>query len=516
MRADTILINAVMPGDPLRPPTQEVAVAGGRVLGVGKGLAADRDMASGAQIVDCCGGAVLPGFVDAHLHFFSFVDSLLAADLRPQNGVQSIADIQSALRRKADRIPPGQWLRGRGYDDFRLNGRRHPNRLDLDAAVPNHPVKLTHRSLHAHVLNSLALKLLGIDRNTQDPPGGMIDRDPVTGDPTGILYEMGEMLARRVPRWTAKTFEGGVKRAAQELAASGITAFLDASPTVDSSRPDLFREYKAKRLVAQRVAMMMGPGALAELGRRDSASGNDDEVAIWGIKVILDRTTGALRPGRDELADTVQKVHEFGWPVAIHAVEEETVEAALSAFETVPSVARGSRKTGDRIEHGSVCPPHLARRMAALGISVTTQPSFIHFHGDRYLESVHPEQLPHLYPLATLIRGGVAVAGSSDCPLVPPSPLMGIYSAVTRRARSGAVVSPGQEIPVKDAVAMYTTSAARAVGLDFYTTSLATGQAADLVVLSDDPLAVPPDSLKHIEVRLTMIAGEIVWRSASL
>ncbi|OGA02306.1 MAG: hypothetical protein A3H35_04375 [Betaproteobacteria bacterium RIFCSPLOWO2_02_FULL_62_17] len=513
MKAELILTNARIAKT---DGATEIAVGRGRVIAVGRGLIGGCEPVRGAQILDCRGGTVMPGFIDAHLHFISFADSLLSVDLRPRTGIRSIEGIQAALRRQAEATPRGEWLKAKGYDEFRLVERRHPTRWDLDEAAPHHPVRLSHRSLHAHVLNSLALKFLGIDLGTPDPAGGMIERDLTTGEPTGLLYEMGDVLARRVPRWPTHTFERAVKQAGQELAECGITTFLDASPTIDPARRKVLQDYKARGLIRQRVSMMMGREALPELGPRSSFASEHDGVAVWGIKAILDRTTGTPRPCREELIETIQTAHRSGWPVAIHAVEEETLEAALDAFEAVLGTGPSTAEPAHRIEHGSVCPPYLARRIAALGITVATQPSFIHYHGSRYLASIPAEQHPYLYPLASWLRSGVHVAGSSDCPLVPPSPLMGIHAAVNRSAKNGDVVSPGEEISVDEAISMYTISAARTLGLPSVSASLAPGQAADLVVLSHDPASVAADELQDIKVRLTMIGGETVWRAADL
>jgi predicted amidohydrolase YtcJ len=299
----------------------------------------------------------------------------------------------------------------------------------------------------------------------------------------------------------------------------GITAFVDASPTNDTSRRKLFLTYMAKGLIPQRVVMMMGREAISELDPRDASplEQPDAGVAVWGMKLILDRTTGSLHPSQTELNEIVLEAQGRGWPVAIHAVEEETIQAALEALEA--AIAHRPPNLRLHIEHGSVCPPHLARRMAALGVTVTTQPSFLYYFGERYLRSVKPEQLPHLYPLGTWLRSGVPVAGSSDCPMVPPAPLVGICAAANRQAENGEIVSagqPDQRLSVEDAIALYTTSASRAAGLASVTGSLAPGKDADLVLLSRNPCCGPPEKIKEIEVRLTMARGKIVWTPTRL
>ena len=513
--ADVIFINAeVVTCAPGQPSAREIAVGKGRVLRLGHDLANDQGLASGARIIDCGGETILPGFIDAHLHFLSYVDTLLSVSLRPSSGIRSISDIQAAIRREAQHLPPGEWIKGKGYNEFYLTEKRHPTRHDLDAAASDHPVKLTHRSRHAHVLNTRALELLGIDRYTPDLPGGLIERDLESGDPNGLLYEMGEFLAQRIPQWEPERFEEAVGLAAHNLASVGITSFVDASVTNNESRRTLLQSYRDKGLIPQRVVMMMGREALRNPGRKVSAgSGRSGAtIPVWGMKLVIDRTTGTIRPDRKELVEILSEARTLGWPVAMHAVEEETLEAALEALEAV--VADNSSVCAHRIEHGSVCPPRLAARLAALGVTVVTQPSFVYYFGERYLAMVDPEKQPHLYPLGTWLQHGIPMGGSSDCPLVPPSPLMGMYAAATRRAENGELVGADQKIQVEAAVALYTSGAARACGLESAAGSLEPGKSADLVLLSSNPLTTAPDQIKDIEVRLTMTGGKIVWEAS--
>jgi predicted amidohydrolase YtcJ len=196
--------------------------------------------------------------------------------------------------------------------------------------------------------------------------------------------------------------------------------------------------------------------------------------------------------------------------VAIHAVERPAIESACNAIEFAAERVPGASGR-DRIEHCAVCGPALARRIAKLGIAIVTQPAFLYFHGDRYLETVPQKDLPDLYPLKTLIDNGVSVAASSDSPVDPPSPLIGIYSAVTRRAKTGALVSGEQAISPWVALRMHCRDAARAVLDGDARGTIAPGMAADLAVLSDDPTGVAPESIKDIMVKMTIVGGEIAW-----
>jgi predicted amidohydrolase YtcJ len=233
-------------------------------------------------------------------------------------------------------------------------------------------------------------------------------------------------------------------------------------------------------------------------------------VRISGVKIVIDESTGTMQPVQKELDDFCLKVHAAGMQIAIHAIEESAVEAACSAIErTLQKLPRVDHR--HRIEHCSVCPPHLVQRFRKAGICVVTQPSFIHFSGDRYLETVPPEQLRYLYPIGTLARNGVRVAFSSDFPVTQPAPLIGIHAAVTRTTPAGRVVGETESVEPLEALQMHTQLAATVCFEEAEKGSLAPGQLADLVVLSKNPTRVAPNNIKDIAVELTIIDGQITW-----
>ncbi|MCX5908724.1 MAG: amidohydrolase family protein, partial [Deltaproteobacteria bacterium] len=389
--------------------------------------------------------------------------------------------------------------------------KRHPSRWNVDQATLLHPVKLTHRSGHAHVLNSLALKLLNISSETPDPPGGLIDRDCQTGEPTGLLYAMGNFLARRVPPLEHRELERGIKLANQELLSHGITSLQDASPRNGIDRWRLFTQWKKEGLLQPRIGMMLGIEALDGLQKQGfSGSMSASQLRLGGVKILVHETTGQLSPSQEDLNQMVLKIHQSGLQAALHAVEESTIEASCSAVEF--ALHRSPRNDHrHRIEHCSVCPPSLAKRLAALGIMVVTQPSFIYYNGDRYLRAVPDGQRSYLYPLATLLKNGVQVASSSDSPIVPINPLIGVYAASSRMAETGEVLSAEEKITALEALRMGTVYAARSNFEEKMKGSIIPGQFADLVVLSEDPTKVPTLEIRDIKVEMTILDGEVVW-----
>lgn len=509
---DLVLTNAnVITLNPQRPKAGGVIIAKGRIRSLQPADAVTLRRGAGVRIIDCRGKTLLPGFIDGHFHLHGLAESLVSLDLGPGSRLRCISDIQSKIRKFAGRVPRGGWIRAKGYNEFYLAEKRHPNRWDLDAAVADHPVKLTHRSGHAHVLNSRALELIGVSKTTPDPPRGMIERDLATGEPTGLLFEMGDFLAKRIPFLQTQELEEGIRTADQKLLSLGITSIQDASAGNDARRWNLFCSWKQRGLLKTRISMMLGPEGFGQRGAAGFAtSPSPDQLRLNGVKIILDETTGRLIPSQDELNRLVLKIHRAGTQVAIHAIEENAVQSACRAIGfALKKIPRPDHR--HRIEHCSVCPPFLSKQLAALGVMVVTQPAFVYFHGDRYLQTVAAEQLPNLYPIATLFKEGVMVAGSSDCPIVPPDPLIGIYSATARRSSTGRPVSANEGIGCLVALQMYTQSAALAGFEEMHKGSIAPGKLADLVLLNGDPLKLPVDEIKDLEVEMTVLDGKIVW-----
>ncbi len=514
-KPDLILTNGgVITLDPARPRARTVGIRAGRIVFV----SSDDCRAAawpGAEVIDCGGRTILPGFSDAHCHLAAYAQSLVTLNLEPRSGIKSLGDIGEALRRHSLTLPEGTWLRGRGYDEFHLAEKRHPTRWDLDRAAPLHPVKLAHRTGRAHVLNSLALGRLGITPTTPDPPEGFMERDYRTGEPTGLLYGMGGYLSAGIPPLSDAELRPGVVKANENLLAAGITSLQDASAGNGRQEWQTFSGWKKEGLLRPRLRMILGFKSLADYGEGAfSSSLPGEELAAGGVKIMIDETTGRLLPEQRDLDAMVLTIHRRGLQAVLHALEESAIEAACAAVEyALKRQPRPGHR--HRIEHCAVCPPALAGRLAAAGIMAVTQPAFLYYHGERYLKTVPPAQAAHLYPLATLFRQGVRVAGSSDFPVAPTYPLLGIYGAVTRRAETGETVLSPEGISPEQALLLYTTHAAWSAFAEADRGSVMPGKLADLVVVSDDPTRVAGEEIKDIRVLMTIINGQVVWEAES-
>ena len=497
---------------PDHPRADTLAIKNGRILAVGAKDKLKGFITSRTEIIDLNGRTVLPGLIDAHLHLRALAESLATLNISPERGISSIAHIQERVYQESLKYPPGTWIRAGGFDETYLAEQRDPNRWDLDAAAPHHPVKLTHRSGYAHVLNSRALEQIKVNIETPDPKEGLIERDLETGEPTGVFYGLGDFLSQLIPSLNNDQLERGVKLANQELVKAGITGFQDASSRNDLERWRSFERWQMDGSINSRVVMMLGLKGFEEYQSHPFPLTTDqNRLKPGGVKIVINETTGKLFPTREDLKGIVLSIHRAGLQAIIHAIEETAVEVACTAI----GYAQGVFPRADhrhRIEHGSVCPPDLAKRIASLGAMVVSNPAFIYFSGERYLKTVISSQLKYLYPFSTLIKNGVYTAAGSDAPIAPVNPLAGIYAAVTRRAKNGMIVSEKERIGVYEAISMYTVMAARSSFDEHQKGVIAPGKLADLVVLSDNPFTVPEERIKEIGVVMTIIGGKIIYR----
>jgi predicted amidohydrolase YtcJ len=325
---------------------------------------------------------------------------------------------------------------------------------------------------------------------------------------------MGDFLSRKIPPLENHQLDQGMKIANDELLSMGITSVQDASSHNGIEQWKMFHRWKEKGFLKPRVAMMPGTESFSTYRKQDFETQTDkSQLCLGGVKIIIDETTGHLRPAQSELNEMVLRIHQAGFQACLHAVEEKTVEAACSAIEyALQKLPKSDHR--HRIEHCSVCSPSSAKKLAALGIIVVTQPSFIYYSGDRYLRTVPAEELKHLYPIRTLLKSGVKVAASSDCPIAPANPLMGIYAACSRMTETGEAVLSEEKITPEEALRMYGENTARSTFDEGMKGSISPGKIADLVVLNGDPTKVPIEELRGVEVEMTIIDGEIVWEKS--
>lgn len=510
--ADLVLLGAkVITNWRVLPRAEAIAVRNGSILAVG----CDREIATMAgrhtDVVHCHGRSVTPGFHDAHIHLLACANRRLSVDCSPA-AVRSIHMLQQVIRERAQSVPPGNWIRAGDYDEFYLAERRHPTRWDLDAAAPDHPVKLQHRSHHACVFNTAALHLLGIHTGNSSHHSQVVERDPLTREPTGLVYEYSSGAAEDVvPPVDEGDLRIALDQVLQELLIHGITSVQDASYRNGLPEWNRFREVRSEDTLRPRIRFMVGMPHLGDFVERGMGPGfGDERLSVGGVKIMLTETGESFHPSPETLFEQVWQAHRNGYQVSIHAVEESTICVAIEALAAAMSRHQGQ---SHRIEHCSVLPPPLLDRLSELRIGVTTNPGFLYHSGDRYLEEVEPHVRGWLYPIRSLLNKRVTVAAGSDAPVSSQNPLEGVYAAVTRLSRAGQVVGEAEKVTVEEALSLYTLGAAM-VGLQEHRMgSIEPGKLADLVVLSTDLTAVDPGDIKDVEVDTTIIGGKVAfWR----
>jgi predicted amidohydrolase YtcJ len=395
----------------------DVRVRGARVHEVAPGLRAS----PGEQVVDGAGGALLPGLHDHHVHLAAVAAAAASVPLGPP-AVRSPGEFDRAVGRAHAAAPDGVWLRGVGQDDA-ASGPVDRHRLDVFA--PGRPVRVQHASGHRWVLSSTALDLLGLR-------GGDGVEAGEDGQPTGRVFGRDAAL-RGLPLMPPPDL-AAVGAALLRL---GVTSVSDLTATSSQADLDLLGAAVREGLLPQAVYVSGGPAL---------ARHRVDGVEPGPVKLVL---ADHDLPGLDDLREDVRTARAAGRTVAVHTVTRASATLALAALAAEGAVP------GDRIEHGSMLPSELMAWVASLGLTVVTQPSFVGLRGDTYLDDVDPDDVPHLYPVRSLLAAGVRTAFSSDAPFGDLDPWRGIRDAVARRTPSGRVVGAGECLDAGTALAAY-------------------------------------------------------------
>jgi len=527
MQANLILYNGdIYTMDAATPRAQAVAITGNQVLAVGSDAQMRALLAPKGEAVDLRGRAIVPGFTDCHLHFMSYGLSLKQIDLAE---VPTLEEALARVAARAAETPAGHWLQGRGWDHSLWEGGAFPTRGDLDRVAPEHPVFLERKCGHAGWANSRALELAGITAETPDPPGGMIERYPTTGQPTGILKENALDLVSRL------LAEPSVEEAADAIKAGMANAHKQGLVGVHTMEgATTFRAFQQLRAAGElklRVLMQIPEGNLDAAIQSGLQSGfGDERLRIGGVKIFSDGALGAhtaymLAPYADKpddygipvataehLREAVGKASRAGVAAFVHAIGDRANREVLDAVEASRQAGEGLHLR-HRIEHVQILHPDDVPRLAKLGVIASMQP--IHATQDMLLADAHwGARCAGAYAWRSLLDTGAALAFGSDSPVEDLNVMKGIHAAVTRRRADGSPDPDGwypeQRLTVAEAVYAYTAGAAYASGEEAIKGTLSPGKLADLAVLSQDIFAIEPMAILETEVMATMFGGELV------
>ena len=522
MPADLALINGnIITINPSKPQAQAVAIKDNRIVKVGTNREIKALIKKGTKVIDLNGKTVVPGLIDTHIHMAGFGKALTEINLR---GVQSIKKMQNKLKERVEKTEEEEWILGRGWDQDRLKDKRYPTRWDLDKVSPNNPVVLTRVCGHICAVNTRALKKAGITEETTPPPGGEIDKDSKTDEPTGILRENAMDLVHDVKPGIS---EPQLMKACRLACRKAVEAGLTSVHWIINSEAEIrtIQKLRAQKKLPLRVYILIPVGFLDHLiGLGLSTGFGGDMVRIGGVKIFADGSLGARTAAlhasysddpstkgmmlyrEEKLEELIMKAHRAGLQLAIHAIGDQAVDVVLTALEeTLKEIPREDHR--HRVEHASVLSETLIRRMKKLGVIASVQPHFV--VSDFWVaDRLGPKRARWTYPFKTLIGEGVPTVGGSDCPVEPIRPLLGIQAAVSRKS------FPEEQISVDKALRMYTIDAAFASFEEDAKGSIEAGKLADLVVLSRDPRRLPLDEIKNIVVEMTFVGGRMVQGSS--
>ena len=522
MWADLVLMDGnIITMDSSQPSAEAVAVTKNRIVKVGTNEEISRWIGKDTKIINLRGRTVVPGLIDSHIHVGDFGKFLMWIDLKDVN---SIEEMQQRIRERAQKIPEGRWLIGSGWDQARFVEKRYPSFRDLDEASPDNPIVLYHECGRVCVVNSKALELAGVTKGTRSPSGGKIEKDAETGEPTGILRENAtDLVWKKIPEPSEAEIMEGASLACKKIVEAGVTSihWIVASSTEIS----IIQKLRADNKLPLRVYIIAPANILDQITSSDSLLGSDNTDSNLGVKVFVDgslaartaalrepysdnlQTRGQLLYSQEELDALVVKVHKAKFRLVMHAMGDQAIDMTLTAIEK--ALVEAPRKNHRyRIEHASVLNKEFIQRIKKLGIIVSVQPKVVisDFSVWSAVDRLGSERARWLYPLKTLINEGIRVAGGSDCPMEPLSPLLGIQAAVTRE------FFPEERITVDEALRMYTVNAAYASSEENLKGSIKEGKLADLTVLSGDPRKTPPSKISDINVDMTIVGGKVVYQ----
>jgi hypothetical protein len=505
---------------------QAIAITNGKIVAIGTDSDILRLASSTTKKIDIGGKTITPGFIDAHSHpAYSGRAHLRNVDC----DLRSLEAIKDAIKTRVDNTPKNDWVSGFKYDDTKTKEGRYINRYDLDEVSPNHPVIITHRGGHTAYVNSMALKLAGINKDTPDPEGGMIIRGD-DGEPTGLLQETATYLVENlVPNeFTAKDNQEGVKLISEMMAKSGVTSVTDAYGNQEFLKA-YNAAYEADEL-SLRINSMIGYFEIDDMIEKGIKTGDgNDWVRIGGMKLTCDgsiseRTArlsqsyvgrpndfGIIVMDEEELYEYAIKAHKADWQIGIHANGDVGIDKSMNVFERIQK-EHPRNDPRFRLEHCTVINNDLIRRMKALNVIPNPFSTYVYFHGEKMV-AYGKERLEHMFAVKSFLDAGINVTQTSDYPPGPYEPMMAIQSSVTRTDMSGTVWGPSQRVSVEQAIKVGTINGAYASYDEGKKGSLELGKFADLVVLDEDPTQVDPNTIIDIKIQRTMVNGKWVYES---
>lgn len=522
--------------DPSKPRAEAMALVGGKIVAVGKNEGIKALACDQTEMHDLQGQVVVPGFNDSHMHLINLGQSMDGVDLTK---ARSVADMISLGQDFVAENPSHAWILGRGFNDETFDQKVLPTRFDLDQISQDKPVFFTRVCGHIAIASAKALELAGIDANMQDPPGGSVDRDPETGQSTGVLRENAiDLIRRLIPSPSVDDLKRVIRMASHKAASLGLTTVqsndLHGTRTL-INRLEAYRQLSESGELPIRVELQSTMPTIDELKTylevKKIHPKLGSHVTLGPLKLFSDgslggrtaaltfpyaddpTTSGMAIHKQEELNELVLLAAEANLQVAVHAIGDRAIDMVIDSYEQAKNKVSGWTAR-PRIIHAQITRPDQLQRMAKLGIVCDIQPIFVptdlHFVETR----VGTEAAQSTYAWKTMQDLGIHTAGGSDSPVESCNPLWGMHAAITRQDHNSYPTEgwhPKERLTGLEALALFTTGSAYAAQEEDIKGTLSPGKLADFVVLPKDPTQVEPEELLEMKATATYVGGQQVF-----
>jgi len=509
------------------PLAEAVATKGGRIVFVGSSAGARQFAGPGAEVIDLHGQLMLPGFIDDYVHFVLGGSQVDGLHLRHCRSTGEVVETLSAFIK----THPGIWVSGGDWDQEGWDVKKLPERSLIDPVSPDTPVFINRLDWHMALANSAALRQAGISRETPDPPGGTIERDSATGEPTGILKDAAMNLVTRViPRPAPNEVEHAIVQALDVARRNGITSVHDIS---EEEHIPLYHKLEgAGKLTCRIYARLPIDGMMRLVRERVRRAHGTEFVKVGSLKAFADGSLGSntawffdpylnspttglamevLTSGR--LREWALEADRHGLQLSVHAIGDRANDAILSIFEEIVRTNPAWDRRF-RIEHAQHVRAEDIERFSSLGVLVSAQPYHCIDDGVWAEQRIGAVRARTTYAFKSFLDAGVRVCFGSDWTVAPLDPIQGIYAAVTRATLDGKRPGgwcPEQRLTVEEAVRCYTVNNAFAAFEEHLKGTLEPGKMADMVVLSENIFSVPTAEIRNVRVKMTVVDGEVVY-----
>jgi predicted amidohydrolase YtcJ len=522
-----LLSTRIFTGNPARPRAEALKIADERITHVGSNEEVKIACKTDTEILELPGMLVTPGLVDAHCHFVSLGRSFQMVNLRDAS---SLAEVRERIQKAVGSRRPGEWIVGRGWNHHQWNDRREPTRKDLDDITPDNPAMMVRACGHSIWVNTAALKRAAITRETPNPAAGQIDKDPASGEPTGLLREAREIIEVHIPFPTLEARKQMALAAQEEALRNGITGVHSCETLTEwEALAALETEGKLKL----RVYHLLPPDDLEKAAVWGITAGSGSH-RLWfnHVKLFADGSLGSGTAlmhepysddpaergiaclDKDILEDKIRLAYSHGCDVAIHAIGDLALTNALESIAAARKQYPADHR--DRVEHVQVYRPQDLSLFHDLDVVASVQPVFLGTDWAPADQRWGPQRCRYAYAWKSLLQADLRVQFGSDAPVESINPIFGVYAAVRRQTLTGEPSGgwhPQQQLSLEEGISGFTAVAAWNSRRESKLGSIIPGKWADLTVFNRDLFNLAPEEWPSVETAMTVVHGEVVYRA---